>query len=72
MIYYSKYYYLPFIGTTIMMAWLLSQQEVKSEYVGGAGGAAHSTVIDLDGESFSQAIKDPANPLWLLKFYAPW
>lgn len=53
-----------FIG--IFLSLLL---HVNSEY---AGGAAHSSVIHLDEESFPQAIKDPANPLWFLKFYAPW
>ena len=36
------------------------------------GGEPHSRPVDLDPESFPSAIKDTANPLWLLKFYAPW
>ena len=32
----------------------------------------HSTVQDLTDASFDSALKDPANDLWFLKFYAPW
>ena len=35
-------------------------------------GAAHSTVQVLNSENFDNALADPANGLWLLKFYAPW
>ena len=35
-------------------------------------GTAHKEVVTLDRSSFRQAIEDPANPRWLLKFYAPW
>lgn len=36
------------------------------------GGQPHDKPIDLDPGTFPHAIKDTANPLWLLKFYAPW
>jgi hypothetical protein len=42
---------------------------VSSEYT---AGAPQTAVVQLDEESFPQAMKDPANSLWLLKFYAPW
>ncbi|EED92846.1 predicted protein [Thalassiosira pseudonana CCMP1335] len=35
-------------------------------------GTPHSTVIKLTGKNFENHIRDPANGLWLLKFYAPW
>jgi len=35
-------------------------------------GKPHSTVIALTGKTFDEHINDPANGLWLLKFYAPW
>jgi hypothetical protein len=36
-------------------------------------GAPHGTVIDLKDETFDDLVtSDPANGLWLLKFYAPW
>uniref|UniRef100_A0A7S3LCV5 Thioredoxin domain-containing protein n=1 Tax=Amphora coffeiformis TaxID=265554 RepID=A0A7S3LCV5_9STRA len=35
-------------------------------------GEKHATVQALDGANWRTAIEDPANPLWLLKFYAPW
>ena len=49
---------------------LLSQMAiVRAEY---QGGSPHKAVVHLDETSFEDAIKDPANPLWFLKFYAPW
>jgi hypothetical protein len=35
-------------------------------------GTPTSSVIALNETTFQDAIKDPANPLWFLKFYAPW
>ncbi len=36
-------------------------------------GTPHGTVIDLTDETFDDLVTtDPANGLWLLKFYAPW
>lgn len=35
-------------------------------------GTPHSTVIALDGSNLQSSLDDPSNPLWLLKFYAPW
>lgn len=35
-------------------------------------GKPHSTVQDLTEDNFDEALNDPANGLWLLKFYAPW
>lgn len=35
-------------------------------------GVAHKKPVDLTQSTFQAAIEDPANPVWLLKFYAPW
>jgi hypothetical protein len=35
-------------------------------------GVVANKVFPLRKENFRQAIEDPANPLWFLKFYAPW
>ena len=36
-------------------------------------GTPHDKVIDLTDETFDDIVTtDPANGLWLLKFYAPW
>mmetsp|Transcript_35325 Transcript_35325/g.63639 ORF Transcript_35325/g.63639 Transcript_35325/m.63639 type:complete len:466 (+) Transcript_35325:259-1656(+) len=35
-------------------------------------GKPHSTVIILKEKNFDDHLNDPANGLWLLKFYAPW
>jgi hypothetical protein len=35
-------------------------------------GTPVKKVIALGPTTFNQAIQDPANSLWLLKFYAPW
>lgn len=35
-------------------------------------GKPHSTVIALKEKDFDDHLNDPANGLWLLKFYAPW
>jgi len=48
---------------------------MRATIVGGAVvtfGKQHATVQVLDRGNFRTAIEDPANPLWLLKFYAPW
>ena len=42
--------------------------------IGAASSAsdARSAVVDLTASTFDAALADPANDLWLLKFYAPW
>jgi thiol-disulfide isomerase/thioredoxin len=35
-------------------------------------GTAHNSVVKLTQQNFLEALEDPANPFWLLKFYAPW
>lgn len=46
---------------------------VGSVAVGAAEiGKPHSTVITLKGSNFDEHLEDPANGLWLVKFYAPW
>ena len=35
-------------------------------------GTPHDKVIALNGSNLQSSIDDPANPLWLLKYYAPW
>ena len=36
------------------------------------GGKPHAKPVDLNNDSFVEAINDKANQLWFLKFYAPW
>jgi protein disulfide-isomerase-like protein len=40
--------------------------------VSAAIGTPHEAVVDLQDDTFLPALLDPANSLWLLKFYAPW
>lgn len=35
-------------------------------------GTVPSTPVALTRDNFDQALRDPATPLWYLKFYAPW
>ena len=42
---------------------------VTGEYI---GGIPHDKPVNLDDDSFQAAIDDNENPLWFLKFYAPW
>jgi protein disulfide-isomerase-like protein len=35
-------------------------------------GTPHQAVVDLKDDTFHPSLADPANSLWLLKFYAPW
>jgi hypothetical protein len=51
------------------VAMVVAASKAAEAYV---GGTPHSKVIDLDDVSFPEAMKDPSNPLWFLKFYAPW
>ena len=48
---------------------LLSTSSVNGDY---SFGTPVNHVVDLGPTTFSQALKDTANPLWFLKFYAPW
>ncbi|CAJ1953422.1 unnamed protein product [Cylindrotheca closterium] len=52
-----------------LVAFLSLLVRCRSEYV---PGKINGEVVILDTKSFPEAIKDPSNPLWLLKFYAPW
>jgi protein disulfide-isomerase-like protein len=45
---------------------------LSSWTVSAAIGAPHEAVVDLQVDTFHPSLADPANPLWLLKFYAPW
>jgi len=42
---------------------------VDAEYT---SGTPHASVVTLGNDSIDDALKDPANSIWLLKFYAPW
>lgn len=35
-------------------------------------GTKPDTVVALTAANFDEALKDPANPFWFLKFFAPW
>jgi protein disulfide-isomerase-like protein len=37
-----------------------------------SSGTPHHTVQTLTADNFQEALEDPANGLWLLKFWAPW
>eukprot|EP00980_Cylindrotheca_fusiformis_P001973 scaffold443_cov125-Cylindrotheca_fusiformis.AAC.22 len=54
-----------------LFAGLLSWLSVTSR-AAYTPGTPHDAVVQLDKNSFPEAINDPANPLWFLKFYAPW
>jgi hypothetical protein len=56
--------------TTTMKIWLLLAALFRIH--AAEIGTPHSTVIKLTGKNFENHIRDPANGLWLLKFYAPW
>lgn len=45
---------------------------LSSSTVSAAIGTPHEAVVDLKDDTFLSALADPANSLWLLKFYAPW
>jgi hypothetical protein len=53
----------------VVLAGLLVVGKAEADYV---HGTPVNSVIALDDASFPAAIKDPANPFWFLKFYAPW
>lgn len=44
----------------------------SKEQQGMASGTPHGQVVTLTESNFEDAISDPANGLWFLKFYAPW
>lgn len=54
------------VGTTAAA----SDDASTEPYYTGKSIAGHTQV--LDDKTFELAINDPANPFWLLKFYAPW
>jgi thiol-disulfide isomerase/thioredoxin len=54
------------VGCLLLCLWTGS---CSAEY---SDATPHKAVVHLGGDSFDQAIKDPANPFWFLKFYAPW
>jgi len=58
---------LPIVGFWLSSPSLLPF--VAGEYV---SGTVHDKPVQLDNESFQAAIEDPENPMWFLKFYAPW
>jgi protein disulfide-isomerase-like protein len=55
---------LTLLSTTFLLA-IATVQEIVI-------GTPHSQVITLTEENYESMITDPANGLWLLKFYAPW
>lgn len=53
----------------VLCLWTALGARVAAEY---QTGIPHKAVVNLDPSTFTKAIKDPANPNWFLKFYAPW
>lgn len=45
---------------------------VASAASGSGRPVPHSSVVKLTEKDFDRRLHDPANGLWLLKFYAPW
>ena len=61
------------MNTTMMSSSLLLTTFLIISAVQAADiGKPHSTVITLKDNNFDEHLNDPANGLWLLKFYAPW
>eukprot|EP00934_Nitzschia_sp_Nitz4_P001097 Nitzschia sp. Nitz4//scaffold50_size126154//53704//55117//NITZ4_003682-RA/size126154-augustus-gene-0.114-mRNA-1//1//CDS//3329553689//1097//frame0 len=56
------------LGLTFVVSSLLSLL-ASAEY---QAFTPHSSVVALDESSFDMALQDPLNPVWFLKFYAPW
>ena len=57
------------LSTTTLFLLLTS---VSSSISGVPLGTPHAKVVALDASNVQLALQDPANPHWLLKFYAPW
>ena len=53
----------------ILVSLVLLVANANDDYV---KGTPTNSVIALSETTFQEAIQDPANPLWFLKFYAPW
>lgn len=63
---------LPSVVTIVPLLYvlLIDQSVVASSSIDT--GKPHSTVQILTEDNVDEALNDPANGLWLLKFYAPW
>lgn len=59
------------VSRHLVLLTLLFQTTIWSSYA-LTTGQPHSTVQTLTKDNFDEALNDPANGLWLLKFYAPW
>jgi hypothetical protein len=58
-----------FLVLNLILAVGLAANSMNSEYV---PGEPKHTPVELSRFTFQNALEDPANSLWLLKFYAPW
>lgn len=56
------------IFVLVAVSFLSSSLVVQSAEI----GKPHNSVINLKNDNFDDHLNDPANGLWLLKFYAPW
>ena len=54
---------LPMLALFATIAMTVSAHEV---------GKPADSVVTLTSDNFKDALNDPVNPLWFLKFYAPW
>jgi hypothetical protein len=69
----SVSYYL--LGALAVALILLPENAIAAEStepLAFENGVAHKRPVDLTQSTFEAALNDPANPVWLLKFYAPW
>lgn len=54
-----------FVVAALVVAVLLSHCSVSAAYT---GGKPHSSVVKLTKGDFQDALDDPANPIWFLKY----
>jgi hypothetical protein len=59
--------------TSSMMQSILTLLTLSLAATGvNAYGTPHTSVVELTTSNFQTMLEDPANGLFLLKFYAPW
>jgi len=58
-----------YLGSISLLLLLLLSSSRAAEF---EAGTAVQEVVPLTKANFKLAVQDPANPFWLLKFYAPW
>lgn len=64
-------------ASVLLVVQVIVTTQLQSIFVSSSGvpyehGMATQNVVVLNIENMQTALQDPANPFWLLKFYAPW